>query len=347
MNKKILKVGLVAAMFTLVGLSCGGEDEADQVASEKVVAVMTQVVEISDQEMVRTYTGSLEGQKQAVIYCKISEAVEKVRVREGDHVKAEQVIVSLNKSGPSSSYQQAKSLYLNAEKQNNRMAYLFDEGAVSEAAADGARTEYEVARAAFDAAARLVDIRSPFAGTVTSVDVVDGNYLSAGQVVATVASVDRLRVRFPINTSDIQLVSLDDEVRIAVDALGLVATGTVTAVARSADPATRSYEVEATLDNSDGLFTPGMFVRVSLIVEQLEGVLVIPRNAVLNLGGRDVVYIVNEDTAERRVVELGPEVNGSVVIVSGLNPGDILVTLGQDYLEDGVKVNITGTATGE
>ena len=60
-----------------------------------------------------------------------------------------------------------------------------------------------------------------------------------------------------------------------------------------------------------------------------------------------MVYVVNQETAEQRVVELGPEVNGSVVIVSGLNPGDILVTLGQDYLEDGVKVNITGTATGE
>ena len=125
------------------------------------------------------------------------------------------------------------------------------------------------------------------------------------------------------------------------------AVGIVTSVARSADPTTRAYQVEATLDNSQNLFTPGMFTRVSLIVDQLEGVLAIPRKALLNLEGKDVVYVIVDGVALQRIVELGQEVDGQVVVSSGINAGDTLVILGQDYLEDGVKVNITGTSTGE
>ncbi|RKX29569.1 MAG: hypothetical protein DRP47_01420 [Candidatus Zixiibacteriota bacterium] len=347
MKRQIFWEAAIATLVAAVCLSCGGNDTEEHTNSERVVAVMTQIVQPTDKEIIRTYTGSLEGEKQAVIYCKIAEAVEKIHVHEGDHVSENQVIVSLDKSGPSSNYQQALSVFKNAEKNYNKMAYLYKEGAVSESDADAARTEYEVRKASFDAASKLVNISTPISGTVTSIDVSKGDYLSAGQTIATVASVNRLRTKFSINTKDIGLISLNDSVNINVDALGLSAVGIVTSVARSADPTTRAYQVEATLDNSQNLFTPGMFTRVSLIVDQLEGVLAIPRKALLNLEGKDVVYVIVDGVALQRIVELGQEVDGQVVVSSGINAGDTLVILGQDYLEDGVKVNITGTSTGE
>ncbi|MEA2031866.1 MAG: efflux RND transporter periplasmic adaptor subunit [candidate division Zixibacteria bacterium] len=343
MIRHIFGALVTAAILASVCLSCGEDSTEKQANTERDVAVMVQIIQPSDNEIKKTYTSSLEGERQAVIYCKIAEAVEKVHVHEGERIEANQVIVSLDKSGPSSNYQQALSVYKNAEKQHNKMAYLYEEGAVSESAADAARTEYEVHKAAFEAASKLVNIPTPISGTVTSINVSKGDYLSAGQTIATVASIEKLRAKFSINASDLNLISLNDSVNITVDALDLSAVGTVISVARSADPSTRAYQVEAIIDNSRGLFTPGMFARVSLVVNRLENVLMVPRKALLSLSGKNVVYIVNGMTARQRVVELGPEVDGQVVILSGIKSGDTLVVLGQNYLEDGDNVNITGT----
>ena len=112
-------------------------------------------------------------------------------------------------------------------------------------------------------------------------------------------------------------------------------------VASSADPATRAFTVEAIIPNGDGRFKPGTFVHVDYILQELTGVLAVPREAVLTLDNQPTVFTSVGRKAEQRRVELGPEISGYVVVTSGLKAGDTLVTLGQDYLEDGLSLNVT------
>jgi len=314
MAKNIIQ-SIVLMVMAAMTLSCSGEQVAEKV--ERVTAVECMIVGQSDETTTRTFTGSLQGEQQAVIYAKIAEAVEKVNVKEGESVKAGQVLLTLDKFGPSSQYQQAYSLYQNAEKNFKKMEYLYGEGAISESQYDASQTEYTVSRASFEAARRLVEIESPIDGIVTSLKVSNGDYLNPGQQLATVASTAKLRIKFGVNVADARYLSEGSAVTIVADAAETNGAGKVVSVARSADPATRT------------------------VLDEVKSVVVIPRSAVMELSEQATVFTVVNGLAVQQALALGLEMDGRVVIESGLAPGDTLITLGQDYLEDGSRVNIT------
>ena len=327
---------LLAALFAG---GCGGSEEVQQ--AERVLSVKALVVEAGDQEITSSHTGSLEGERQADLYAKLAEAVDSLWVREGDRVSAGQVLLSLDRSGPTSSYREAHSTYLNAEKNFGKMEYLFNEGAVSESDYDAAKTSYEVSKANFEAVTRLVEIQTPISGVVTSIGVSAGDFVHIGQKLATVATEDRLRVRLGVNPGEIRSFRRGTEVKVTSDAVDGIGRGEVVTIASSADPLTRTFEVEALVDNPDHLFKPGMFVHIDYVQEQLKNVIALPRRAIMMLDGKETVFAVANGLAEKRLVSLGSDLSGEVVIKSGLVPGDTVVTLGQDYLADGMRVNIT------
>jgi len=340
----VIAAGAAIAIGALALTGCGNESE-NAVTERPAVPVRVQIIEPADEQVTKTYTGSLEGERQAMLYAKIAEAVEDVKVKEGQEVKTGQVLVTLDKTGPSSKFVQTESEFKNAEKMYNKMKYLFEQGAVSETEYDDARTRYEVARAGFDAARQLVEIQSPIDGTVTSVSVRNGDNLNQGDVVATVATTRHLRVRFNVKAGDVHLLDVGDTVNVTSESVGRTAPGVVKSVAQSADPFTRSFEIEALIDNADHAFRPGLFVRVELTVESLDNVIAIPRASVLAMSDGDIVYVVGNGTVTRQKVVLGVELAGKVVVDSGLSPGDSLVTLGQNYLDQNVKVNVTSVDT--
>jgi len=150
---------LICAIAALAVVSCTEEQEIGQ--QERVAAVAAEVVTLSNRDIVVTFTGNLKGEQQADIYSKLSEAITAINFEEGDKVRAGQVLMSLDPDGPTVQYHEARSLYLNAEKNSGKMKHLFDEGAISESQYDAAQTEYEVRKAAFEAVERLVSVRIP------------------------------------------------------------------------------------------------------------------------------------------------------------------------------------------
>jgi membrane fusion protein (multidrug efflux system) len=327
----------------LMALFLAGCSQQEQASSdvERVIAVKAIVVRPSDRQITRTYTGSLEGEQQAVLYARLPEAVKEIVAHSGSRVKADDIILTLDKFGPSSSYAQTFSVYENARKNFEKMKFLFAEGAISESQHDAARTEFEVTEAQFESVRRMLEIHTPISGIVTSVEVSPGDLVQIGQALATVATTDRLRVKFSVNSDEVAMIKVGDDIVVRNDADGASATGRMVKVASSADPATRAFMVEAIIQNGDGNFNPGMFVHVDYILQELTGVLAVPREAVLTLDNQPTVFASVGRKAELRRVVLGPQISGFVVVTSGLNAGDTLVTLGQDYLENGVSLNVT------
>jgi membrane fusion protein (multidrug efflux system) len=339
--KPFIRLTLVIVIMAGLFISCGKNNENQQAAQEQVLAVKAVLVKKTSQDIIKVYTGSLEGEKQADIYSKLAETVEKIHVRENQPVTVNQVLISLDRFGPSTRYNETRSLFLNSEKNYNKLEFLFNEGAISESQYDAARTDYEVTKANFEAVKKLVDIEAPITGVVTAIDVSEGNFVSIGQKLATVATVGKLRVKFGVNSEEVKSFKKDMDVTISSTELNYRAPGKVTAVASSADPQTRSFQIEAIFDNTDGHFKPGMFVRVSLVLNRLEGVLLIPHRAILMLDNNPTVFVAHDNIVSPKVLTLGQEVDGKVVVTDGLVENDTLITLGQDYLENGNRVKIT------
>ncbi len=341
---RILLLAGVIAFAPLLMVSCGSNGKVEQV--ERVTSVKAIVIVPSDKEITRIFTGSLEGEQQAVLYAKLGEAVEKVHVKEGQSVKTDQVLISLDKYGPTTRYNEALSVFKNAEKNYQKMEVLFKQGAVAETQFDGAKTQYEVAKANLDAINRMIDIQSPIDGVVTSVKVSAGDQVMVGQQLATVATVNQLRIKFNVNPDDIQYLKKGSEISVSSEIMPQTTTGEVTSVAESADPSTRAFQIEAAVSNRAGDFKPGMFVKIHVVTDKLASVIAVPRDAVMNLANDYVVFVVTNGIAHKRPVELGPELEGQIVIKSGLTPGDTLVTLGQSYLDEGYKVTLASASEG-
>jgi membrane fusion protein (multidrug efflux system) len=340
-----ISISALTIALPLLVVSCSEKEQTIQ--TERTIAVNVQTIAPTNERVMRTFTGTLEGEKQAVLYAKLAESVQEVHVREGQAVKANQVIVSLDKDGPSTRYRETQSVYQNAEKNFRRMENLFNEGAISETQFDAARTEYEVLRSNLESVSRLVDLRTPISGTVTSLAVRTGDFVQLGQQLAVIATPGKLRVKFAVNTDNIAFVSQNAEVRIVLDVTNETSAGKIVSIAESADPETRSFQVEALIDNAGSAFRPGMFVKIQVTEEDLPQVLAVPRGAILKLDNKDVAFVVVDGVARRREVTLGPELEGRVVVLSGLMAGDTLVTLGQSYLDEGFRVTISLALEGQ
>jgi membrane fusion protein, multidrug efflux system len=117
--------------------------------------------------------------------------------------------------------------------------------------------------------------------------------------------------------------------------------GQVFAIEPQIDPSTRTLKVRAIADNRRNLLLPGQFVRVELILQTVQNALMVPSEAVVPELSGHKVYLSRKGKAEEKVVEIGIRTDRSVEIVSGINPGDTLITTGMLQLRNGMDVVLT------
>lgn len=342
MKAYVKKIGLLLSLTIPMVLGGCAEEQADQPeARANVISVQARELALSSRELTKSFTGTLEGERQAVLTPKISEAVVAVKVKEGDAVRADQVLIELDRTGPTSNYAQANSVFQNARKHHQKMKFLFEEGAISESQYDAARTEYEVAEANFESARRMVAISTPISGTVTSINVSLGDFVYPGQALATVAKIDTLRMKLGVTGTDLRYFQVGNRVTVDLEASSeLPGQGRVATVAESADPVTRSFEIEIEVDNGSGRLKPGMFARAGIVTNRIEDVIIVPFKSIIKRDNKDHAFVVEGGEARLKAVTLGADFNGFVEVREGLDPGDTLVTVGQDYLDDGYQVKI-------
>ncbi len=334
MKSRWLLILLAAAM----ALSCGKKSNGDLATPLPTIPVKTAVAEVGRIEVEREFAGGLVGIKQADMYVRLSEAVTALPFRIGDKVKSGDVLVYLDKSGASSSYFQAKATFENAEKNFNKMKYLYDEKAISETQFDQAESAYQVSRANFAAAREMVEITSPINGTLVELNVLVGDVPPAGKLAARVARTDTLRMSFgvPAGLAEKFSVGMTGELHMAM--ADSTYTCVVTRVASAADPQTRTFTVEVSVPNLEQRLQPGAFAKAKFVIESSESALRVPQSSLLSQEGVYTLFIITNDTAYARTVTLGLKNETMIEILNGVQPGEEVVYLGQGFLSDGYPV---------
>jgi membrane fusion protein (multidrug efflux system) len=119
-----------------------------------------------------------------------------------------------------------------------------------------------------------------------------------------------------------------------------VFAGEIATVATRVDPESRSLGVRAIVPNRDRVLKPGLFARVAVSVEKRPNALVAPEQAIVPRGDRLLVYRVVDGKAVATTVKVGLREYGSVEVVEGLAPGDIVITAGHQKVQDGSAVAV-------
>jgi cobalt-zinc-cadmium efflux system membrane fusion protein len=176
------------------------------------------------------------------------------------------------------------------------------------------------------------DMKSPLTGTVVERTVTPGQSVSAdaGQVLFTVADLDRLQVVADVYERDLALVKVSQVARVNVEAYpDADFAAVVAAIGDVVDPNTRTIKVRAWVDNQDHRLKPEMFARLRLDIGDANPFLTIPKEAVVEVDGKYFVYLVESpDKYIKREVRVSNVSNDMVRVLQGLSPGQRIVTKG-------------------
>lgn len=227
----------------------------------------------------------------------------------------------------------------------------------NEARLQSAQAQLDLARAqAAQSKARLDELKINLANTVITSPVngfisrrlVDPG-ASVGQNAPVVEVVDISQVRLVANVveRDLKQLQTGDPTRVQVDAFpGETFSGRIARVSPILDPATRTAPIEVEIQNVDFRLKPGMYARVGITMETKKDALVVPSDAMADLGGRRGVFQVLNGSAVFRTVQVGTEQGNLAEIVGGLNEGEQVITTGARALRDGDPVIVAGGGDG-
>jgi membrane fusion protein (multidrug efflux system) len=240
-----------------------------------------------------------------------------------------------------------------ARLNDERMKGLVEQDAVSRAEYDTAAAGHKETEARVREIRATIErktIRAPFSGVLGIRQVNLGQYLNAGDPVVPLQSLNPVYVNFGVPQQDAAQVGAGRKVRITVGDLGDASfTGTVSAVDAVVSSETRNIQVQATLPNPGGKLRPGMFVQAEVLVGQSRAVVALPASAINYAPYGDSVYVVADlkdpngksyRGVRQQVVKLGGTKGDQVAIVSGVNPGEEIVTSGVFKLRNGAAVQV-------
>lgn len=188
-------------------------------------------------------------------------------------------------------------------------------------------------------------VRAPVAGLIQRRHVDTGEYVRAGQPLADIVDIRRIKVKVSVPERDVVHLRPGSEVAVFFDALGRRRLGRVIFCAPAADPRTLTFRTELALDNPDGAIRPGMVCRVTLVRNRLERAVLVPIFAVMKHEREYVVFVEEGGRAREQPVRLGFFVGNRVVVEEGLRFGDRLIVAGHRDLSDGARVRVVEVVT--
>lgn len=279
--------------------------------------------------------------------------VDQIKFDSGKWVQAGDVLVELD-----TRQERAQLAAMEAQRELTKINYarmkqLVDEGVISRMDYDKAMADQKAAdanAAEVRAAIARKTIRAPFSGALGIRQVNLGQYLAAGANIVPLQSLDPIYVNFSVPQQEVGRIQVGHTVRLTSDSLaGVDFNGRVTAIDSVVDQNTRNLQVQATLANPKGKLRPGMFVQVELAQGAKEQVIPLPASAISYAPFGDSVFVVTNLTdtkgqSYRGVRQQFVKVQGSrgdqVAVVSGLKPGDEIVTSGAFKLRNGAAVSV-------
>lgn len=339
----MIRCNLFVLTLSAVVLSACSNDKGKDGAGDRTVKVGTVLVEDVSARSGNSYSGTVEEETGTQLSFAVPGTVSRVLVDEGDRVSKGQLIATLDPAQLRNAYALAKTGLDQATDAYNRMKELHSKGSLPEIKWVDAQSALERARSTEQMAAKqLSDCRvyAPFSGVISKKLVERGQNVAAGMPVAKLVSVGRLKVKIAVPEGDIPDVSLGQRAVVSVTALGgNLLEGTVVEKGVDADPLSRSYDVKIGISNGGGHLMPGMVATVDMAGKTGSQACVIPAHIVqIDENNNEFVWLAVNGKATKRIITCGDFTVGGVVVSSGLEPGDRIITSGQQKVSEGMKV---------
>lgn len=372
----LLAAGVAAAMLKKQKQAAANALPVAAQAPAVMEFLVSDVMQVKAQDLRRLLplTGSLRAVNQVSVKARVAGEVREVLVREGEAVKAGQVLIRMDQSDYQARVDQAQGALLAARGQldiatksrdNNKA--LLDKGFISKNAFDNAESQFGIARANVESARGALDvaqkaladtvIRAPISGLVSSRSVQPGEKVSADNRLLDVVDLSQMELEAAVPAFDISQVALGQEVQVKIEGMPQLFAGKVVRINPATQSGSRSIMTYIQIENPQGALRVGMFGEARLTMAKKAGVLSVPHSAIRSDGDNTFVYAIENSKLVQKPVKLGisgDDGEGSAVeVIQGLDSGVQIVKTNLGTLRTGTTVkfaqagNPTATAAAD
>ncbi len=331
----------VGGMLLAIALLAGPVlSTAQPVAAPGVIVAQARTDRLTDRVEA---LGTLLAIESVTLTASVTETVTDIRFDDGDRVEAGQVLVEMTSAEEHALLEEARATVDEAKRQYQRVKSLANQGTAARSLLDQRRREWDTARARLSAIeSRLADrlVKAPFTGVVGLRNISLGALVEPGEPITTLDDDSTMKLDFAIPS--VHLSAMEPGMVVVARARAYrerVFRGEVRGVDSRVDPVTRSILVRAILPNPDGALKPGMLMEVELAVNPRDALLV-PEEALIPLGTRQSVLVVEDGRAAQRSVRIGSRRPGEVEVLEGLREGERVITHGAVKVRPGQAVTV-------
>jgi membrane fusion protein, multidrug efflux system len=295
--------------------------------------------------------GTVEAVHGVTVAADLPGLVSRIEFDSGKKVRAGDVLVRLDTRQEQAQLQAAEAQRSLATVNFERIKGLREKGITSQSEYDAAAAQHKQTAAQTGETRATIGrktIRAPFSGVLGIRQVNLGQYLRPGDPIVELQSLDPIYVNFDVPQQQLGELQIGAEVRVTAEGIEKSdATGTITAVNSIVDQGTRNIQIQATLANPEEKLRPGMFVQAQVVLGAGEPVVALPASAINYAPYGNSVFIVGQmkgkdgkpySGVRQQFVKLGSSRGDQVAVVSGVKPGEEVVTSGVFKLRSGAAV---------
>jgi membrane fusion protein (multidrug efflux system) len=321
-------------------------------------AVTTVVAKEESWTASQTAIGTVVPVQGVVVSADLPGVVVEITFDSGRWVKEGDVLVRLDTSQERAQLAAASAQSDLAKLNLERAKDLREKQVMSQAEYDRYDAEAKTAEANAGAYRAMIErktIKAPFSGRLGIRRVNLGQYLAGGDPIVPLQALDPIYVNFSVPQQEVGLLKVGAEVNVVLEGLeGVAATGKITAINSLIDPDTRNIEVQATFRNPDGRLGAGMFVQVQVVGRESSHVIALPASAINFAPYGNSVFVVEDVTGpdgstyrgvRQQFVKIGVGRGDQVAVLSGVKPGEEIVSSGVFKLRPGAAVEVNNSVT--
>ena len=334
---------IIIVLISLIAYLTWPEKQVEKSQYKRFVAVkMTPVILTDFIESVEA-VGTASANEQVKITSKNSDLVDEVYFSDGEKVKKGELLVTLNNQEEHAKVSELSANLLESQAHLKRLSDLLLSNATSMSLVEQQVAKTKAIEAQLLSAQAILNdtsIRAPFAGVLGFREISRGAYIDAGTIITSLDDLSQIKVDFYLPERLFTKINIDQKItafNTAYDEKAFV--GKVIAIDSRIDPKTRSMKVRAIIANPSGKLRPGMLLNISVLL-QIEKIFQLPESAIIPIEDKHYVFVVNEEKALRKRIEIGRRHPGFVEISSGLIEGELVVVEGALKLRDGTAVTI-------
>lgn len=303
-----------------------------------------QIIRTSSINEIIEVSGTILASEATEIRPEISGRIIQLNIREGADVSINSLLAKLYDGDLQAQLKKLLVQLQIAEKTEERQRELLKIGGVAQQDYDlsvlqvsNIKADIELTRVAIS----KTEIRAPYNGRIGLRNISIGAYVSPTTLLTTISQVRQKKLEFSVPEKYSSQIRSGLPLEVRMDGTGKEFQATVLATESSVDEATRNLRVRALIKEDDPLLVPGSFTRVRLILGRNDQAIMIPSNAVIPQARNKQVAVYRSGKASMEQITTGIRDSSMVQVVSGLHPGDTLITSGLLFVKPGSKIRFT------